>query len=77
MANKTGQTLDIDSLTNSAVMAVDAVCRKNDVVIAHRHDEVRALLNTILASVIADQIAEGARARLDTVLDATNEKEVA
>ncbi len=77
MANITGKTLDIDSLTNSAVMAVDAVCRKNDVVIAHRHEEVRALLHTIIASVVADQIAESARAKLDTVLDATNEQEVA
>ena len=77
MPNKTGKTLDLDSLTNSAVMAVDAVCRKNDLVLAARHDEIRALLNTILASVVADHIAEGARARLDTVLDATKEKGVA
>jgi hypothetical protein len=77
MANKTGQTLDISSLTNSAVMAVDAVFRKNGVPVAHRHEEIQALLHTIVASVVADHIAESARAKLDTVLDATNEKEVA
>ncbi len=77
MANTTGKTLDIDSLTNSAVLAVDAVFRKNDVPLAHRHEEVHALLHTIVASVVADHIAESARARLDTVLDATSEKEVA
>ncbi len=77
MANKTGKTLNVDSLTNRAVMAVDAVFRKNEVPVAHRHEEIQALLHTIVASVVADHIAESARARLDTVLDATNEKEVA
>ncbi len=77
MANKTGKTLNVDSLTNSAVMAVDAVCRKNDVPVAHRHEEIHALLHTIIASVVADQLAGEARAKLDTVLGATNEQEVA
>jgi hypothetical protein len=78
MPNKTGQTTDVDSITNSAVMALDAVFRTNNIPFAHRHTEARELLKTIIASAVADHIAEGARAKLDLVLGAAaGEKEVA
>ena len=69
--NKTGQTKDIPSIVNSAVMAVDAVMRKNDVPFGTRHDELRALLMPIIASAVADDMAERAREELDRVLAAT------
>lgn len=69
--NKTGQTKDVRSIVNSAVMAVDAVMRKNDVPFALRHDEMRALLLPIIASAVADDQAERARAELDAILAVT------
>lgn len=69
--NRTGQTQDISSIVNSAVMAVDAVLRKNAVPAAHRHDELRALLMPVIASMVADHKAELAREELDRVLAAT------
>jgi hypothetical protein len=66
--NKTGKTKDISSIVNSAVMAVDAVMRKNDVPFANNHIKLRALLMPIIASAVADDMAERALAELDRVL---------
>lgn len=71
MPNKTGKTTDIESILNSAVMAVDEVMRKNDVPFAHRHMEARELLLTLVASAVADHKAELAREDLDKVLART------
>ena len=78
MPNKTGKTTDIESIVNSAVMAVDEVMRKNDVPFSIRHVEARELLMPIIASAVADHKAELAREKLDAILGAVNaEKEVA
>ena len=78
MPNKTGKTTDIESIVNSAVMAVDEVMRKNGVPFSIRHAETRELLMPILASAVADHKAELARENLDAVLGAVNAvKEVA
>ncbi len=69
--NRTGKTKDISSIVNSAVMAVDAVMRKNDVPAGHRHHELRALLLPVIASMVADDMADRAREELDRVLAAT------
>ena len=58
MPNTTGKTTDADSITNSALMALDKVFRTNDVPFAHRHAEARELLKTLVATVLADHIAE-------------------
>jgi hypothetical protein len=71
MPNRTGKTTDIDSITNSAVMALDKVFRSNDVPFAHRHAEARELLLTLVASAVADHQADLAREALDKVLDRT------
>ena len=57
MPNKTGKTTDVSSLTNSALMALDKEFRKNGVPFAHRHREARELLETLVASVLADHHA--------------------
>jgi hypothetical protein len=57
LGNKTGMTTDVDSITNSAVMALDKVFRRNDIPFAHRHEEARELLRAMVASVVADEIA--------------------
>ena len=66
MATKTD---DVQSLTNSMVMQLDAVFRKNDIPFAHRHHEARELLLPLIASVVADHKAELARESLDQLLD--------
>jgi hypothetical protein len=58
MINKTGKTTDVSSLTNSAMMALDKEFRKNKVPFAHRHREARVMLESLVASVLADHIAE-------------------
>ena len=55
--NKTGKTTDVSSILNSVVMAADKEFRKNGVPFAHRHREMRALLEPLVASVLADHIA--------------------
>ena len=78
MPNKTGKTTDIESIVNSAVMAVDEVMRKNDVPFSVRHVEARELLMPIIASAVADHQAELAREKLNAILGAVNaEKKVA
>jgi hypothetical protein len=67
--NKTGKTNDIDSIVNSAVMAVEAVMRKNEIPFSLRHVEARELLMPIIASAVADHKAELARESLDRILD--------
>jgi len=57
LGNKTGVTTDVDSITNSAVMALDAVFRRNNIPFGHRHDEAREILRAVVASVVADEIA--------------------
>lgn len=57
LGNKTGVTTDVDSITNSALMALDAVFRRNGIPFAHRHDEAREILRAMVASVVADEIA--------------------
>lgn len=69
--NRTGKTKDISSIVNSAVMAVDKVMRTNEVPFGTRHAELRALLLPIIASAVADDMAERAREELDRVLAAT------
>ena len=69
--NKTGVTKDVSSIVSSAVMAVDAVMRKNDVPFGDRHAELRALLLPVIASAVADDMAARAREELDRVLAAT------
>lgn len=71
--NKTGKTLDVASIVNSAVMAVEKELRKNDVPFALFHGETRALLTPVIAAAVADHIAAQARERLDTVVGATKE----
>ena len=66
--NKTGITDDVSSLTNSAVMAVDAVMRKNGIPFGTCHAEARALLNTLITSAVADFQAQVAREHLDAVV---------
>lgn len=68
--NRTGKTKDISSIVNSAVMAIDAVMRKNDVPFANNHVKMRALLMPIIASAVADDMADLARVELDRVLEA-------
>lgn len=68
MTNKTGITKDVSSLTNSAVMAVDAVMRKNG--IPFEHAEVRALLEVAITSAVTSFAAEVAKERLNEVLEA-------
>lgn len=63
------KTIDVDSITNSAVMELDKVFRANDIPFAHRHHEARALLLTLVASTVADHKAELAREDLDKLLD--------
>ena len=75
--NKTGKTVDVGSIVNSAVMAVDNVMRKNDIPAALRHTELRALLTPVIASMVADEMAERARAELDKVLAVATEDEAA
>ena len=58
MPNKTGQTTDVSSITNSAIMELDKVFRKNGIPFAHRHDEARELLTALVATVVADYAAE-------------------
>ena len=70
MINKTGQTTDVSSITNSVVMALDAVMRKNGIPFANRHDEARELLTTLVASAVADHIA-------DITVEETREERVA
>lgn len=78
MPNTTGKTTNVDSITNSAVMALDKVFRVNDIPFAHRHVEARELLLTLVASAVADHQAELARENLDAVLGAVSAvKEVA
>ena len=62
------KTIDVNSITNSAVMELDKVFRANDIPFAHRHQEARALLLTLVASVVADHSAEQARETLDKLL---------
>lgn len=57
LGNKTGKTTDVSSITNSAVMALDAVFRRNDIPFAHRHDEAREMIQKLVSSVVADEIA--------------------
>ena len=71
MPNTTGKTTDVNSITNSAVMALDKVLRLNDIPFAHRHVEARELLLTLVASAVADHQADLAREALDKVLDRT------
>lgn len=68
MSNK---TINVDSVTNSAVMALDKVFRANDIPFAHRHQEARALLTHLVASAVADHEAELARETLDELLGRT------
>lgn len=69
MTNKTGKTMDVQSLTNTMVMELDRVFRNNDIPFAHRHHEARELLLPLIASVVADNSAELAREALDKLLD--------
>jgi len=69
MSNDTVKTINVDSITNSAVMALDKVFRTNEVPFAHRHQEARALLLTLVASAVADHKADLAREALDKILD--------
>jgi len=62
------KTTDVDSITNSAVMELDKVFRANDIPFAHRHQEARALLLTLVASAVADHKADLAREDLDKLL---------
>lgn len=62
-------TIDVNSITNSAVMELDKVFRANNIPFAHRHHEARELLLTLVASVVADDAAEHAREALDKVLE--------
>lgn len=57
MTNKTGQTTDLSSLTNSVMMAMDKEFRKNNVPFAHRHREARAVVEALVANVLADHHA--------------------
>ena len=68
--NRTGKTKVVSSIVNSAVMAVDAVMRKNEVPFGNHHAQMRALLMPIIASAVADDMADRAREELDRVLDA-------
>lgn len=48
--------LDIDSITNEAMMAVDKVMRKHGIVTCHRsYDADRKIMTGILAMRIAEQ----------------------
>ncbi len=69
MSSNSNKTTDVHSITNSAVMELDKVFRANNIPFAHRHHEARELLLTLVASVVADDTAEQARAKLDKVLD--------
>jgi hypothetical protein len=71
MSNKTGKTTDIESIVNSAVMAVDEIMRKNDVPFSIRHVEARELLMPIIASAVADHQAALAKETLDRILSKT------
>ena len=62
------KTTDVDSITNSAVMELDKVFRANDIPFAHRHQEARALLLTLVVSAVADHKADLAREDLDKLL---------
>ena len=66
MKNTSGITKDVSSITNSAVMAVDAVMRKNGVPI--EHNEVRALLEVAINSAVANHNAVKAQERLDELV---------
>ena len=59
MANEdTITTLDVSSLTNSIVMAIDKEFRKNNIPFAHRHTEFRPLIEGMVTSVVVDQVTE-------------------
>lgn len=57
IGNKTGKTMDVDSITNSAVMALDKVFRRNDIPFAHHHEDAREIVRALVASVVADELA--------------------
>lgn len=52
------QTTDISSITNSAMMALDKEFRKNGIYsFQTKHDEVRPIIQAMVAQVVADHIA--------------------
>ena len=55
MTDKT-TTVDVSSLTNRIVMAIDKEFRKNDIPFAHRHTEFRPLIEGLVTTVVVDQV---------------------
>lgn len=51
-------TVDVSSLTNSIVMAIDKEFRKNDIPFAHRHTEFRPLIEGMVTTVVVDEVSQ-------------------
>ena len=75
MTDKT-TTVDVSSLTNRIVMAIDKEFRKNDIPFAHRHTEFRPLIEGLVTTVVVDQVTKDVAAEVASGLTKLIQDEV-
>jgi len=75
MTDKT-TTVDVSSLTNRIVMAIDKEFRKNDIPFAHRHAEFRPLIEGLVTTVVVDQVTKDVAAEVASGLTKLIQDEV-